>query len=82
MIIPIYRKPLEENGELGLKKLMSKNYEVSLFIKLVHVIAFDKQGEIKKSIDGIVEEVTNVAEPQFNDRFVIKKLDELCLCLQ
>ena len=69
-------------GELGLKKLVSENHEVALALKMIPALAFEKNEQIEKSFESIVEEVTNVADQQNLDSFVIEKVDELCLYFQ
>ena len=69
-------------GELGLKKLVSENHEVALALKMIPSLALEKNEEIEKSFETIVEEITNVANKQNLDSFVIEKIDELCLYFQ
>ena len=69
-------------GELGLKKLVSENHEVALALKMIPALAFERSEQIEKSFELIVEEITNVADQQSLDSFVIEKIDELCLYFQ
>ena len=62
-------------GELGLKKLVSENLEVPLALKMIPPLAFEKNEQIKKSFELIVEEITNVADQQNLDSFVIDFLN-------
>ena len=69
-------------GELGLKKLVSENQEVALALTMIPALAFEKIEQIEKSFELIVEEITNVADQQNLDSFVIEKIDERCLSFQ
>ena len=61
---------------------MSENHEVALALKMIHALAFEKNEQIEKSFELIVEEITNVADQHNLDSFVIEKIDELCLYFQ
>ena len=56
---------------------MSENREVALALKMIPALAFEKNEQIKKSFELIVEEITNVADQQNLDSFVFEKIDEL-----
>ena len=58
---------------------MSENHEVAMALKTIPALAFEKNEQIEKSFELIVEEITNVADQQKLDSFVIEKIDELCL---
>ena len=49
---------------------------------MIPALAFEKIEQIEKSFELIVEEITNVADQQNLDSFVIEKTDELCLYFQ
>ena len=49
---------------------------------MIPSLAFEKNEQIEKSFKLIVEEITNVADQQNLDSFVIEKIDELCLYFQ
>ena len=76
------QKFVRKIGELGLKMLVSENHEVALALKMIPALAFKKNEQIEKSFELIVEEITNVADQQNLDSFVIEKIDELCLYFQ
>ena len=49
---------------------------------MIPALAFEKKEQIEKSFELIVEEITNVADQQNLDSFVIEKIDKLCLYFQ
>ena len=56
---------------------LSENHEVVLALQMIPAIAFEKNEEIEKSFELIVEEITIVADQHHLDSFVIEKTDEL-----
>ena len=49
---------------------------------MIPALAFEKNDQIEKSFELIVEEITNVVDQQNLDSFVIEKIDELCSYFQ
>ena len=52
---------------------MSENHEVALALKMIPALAFEKNEDIKKSFQLIVEGITNVADQQNLDNSLLRK---------
>ena len=59
--------------ELGLKKFASEIHEVVPALKMIPVLAFEKQEEIEKSFEFIVSLIHNVTSQNHSDCYVIEK---------
>ena len=69
-------------GELGLKNLEHSNPELSLALKLIPVLAFEKLGSVKSSFKLVVENFREVCEQLSLDSSEVEKIDELCSYFQ
>ena len=66
-------------AELGFKKEYETNNELALALKMLPLLAFEKEDEIGNSYDDIVEEFQVVCNRTLKESGKIAKVDELCL---
>ena len=69
-------------GELGLKNLYHSNPELSLALKLIPSLAFEKLKNVKSSFKLVVEDIQEVCEQLSLDSSEVERIDELCSYFQ
>ena len=69
-------------GELGLKNLYRSNPELSLALKLIPALAFEKLENVKFSFKLVVEDNQEVCEQLSLDSGEVEKIDQLCSYFQ
>ena len=69
-------------GKLGLKNLYRWNPELSLALKLIPALAFEKLENVKSSFKLVVEDIQEVCEQLSLDSSEVEKSDELCSYFQ
>ena len=69
-------------GQLGLKNLYRSNPELSLAMKLIPALAFEKLENVRSSFKLVVEDIQEVCEQLSVDSSEVEKIDELCSYFQ
>ena len=69
-------------GELGLKNLYHSNPELSLALKIIPALAFEKLENVKSSFKLVVEDIQEVYEQLSLNTSEVEKTDELCSYFQ
>ena len=69
-------------GELGLKNVYHSNPELSLALKLIPALAFEKLENVKSSFRLVVEDIQEVCEQLSLNSSELEKIDELCSYFQ
>ena len=69
-------------SKLGLKNLYRSNPELSLVLKLIAVLAFEKLENVKFSFKLVVEDIQEVCEQLSFNSSELEKIDELCSYFQ
>ena len=69
-------------GKLGLKNLYRSIPELSLALKLIPALAFEKLESVKSSFKLVVENIQEVCEQLSLDSSEVEKIDELCSYFQ
>ena len=82
MLLPFIAKFYPQNRRTRAEKFVHSNPELSLALKLIPSLAFEKLENVKSSFKLVVEDIQEVCEQLSLDSIELERIDELCSSFQ